>query len=201
MFGLFRRKKAHPHARELGGLVACTIAWRRAKLERWQRSGEADAKVLDEDRHALRWYALGSGSADPFSVLILEIPVGELDEGLYLEASYRIETAGAIAWSLGLLASLPPPEERIDHRLLEEILPQHEGPSPAFRGAALRDRGELERALVEWRERTAAARKIRDATPEDPPAAFAFSRAFERARGIAWVLSSLDYVENVPPNA
>jgi hypothetical protein len=81
------------------------------------------------------------------------------------------------------------------------MLPQRGGPSPALKGAALRDRRGLERALAEWKERTAAARMHRDATPEDPPAAFAFSRAFERTRGIAWVLSSLDFVENVHPNA
>jgi hypothetical protein len=200
MFGIFRRRRPHPHARELGGLIACVIAWRRANLEHWLRSGEADAKMLEESRQTLRWYATASGAADPFGQSILDIPVGALDEGLFLEASYRIETAGALAWSLGLLVRLPTAEERIDHRLLEELVPEQDGPAPAFREAQLRDRAELEHALAEWRERTATARERRDAAPADPPAAFAFSRAYERARGIAWVLSSLDHVEDVRPD-
>jgi len=197
MLGWLRRKKAHPHARELAGIVTCLLAFRRTALEVWRRTGEAPVERLEKLRQQLRLYAAGSGLADPFTASILEVPVGELDQELFLEGSYRIETAGAVGWALGLFATLPPPTDRIDRALLEELFPQHESPSPALKGAELRDRGELEGALAAWTAKAVTARARRDARPGDEQAAVEFSRAYERARGLAWVLSNAPFVEDV----
>ncbi len=169
--------------------MSCLVAWHRAAFEGHYQDGVANAKALEEKRSALGWYAHAAGGTDPFTDHILQIPVGELDEPLFLEALYRIETASAIAWALGLIEALPPTDVRADFEALSRLFPLDEPVAPAIRDARLRDQSKLIDKLTEWKALTATARKKRDESPEESTT-IPFSRAFERARGLAWVSSN-----------
>lgn len=161
-------------------------------LEHWFREKEADAPALEEKRDALAWYAKGAGGADPFSSHVLQAPIGKLDQGLFLLAHYRIETAISIAWALGLAEVIPPIEERASLELLDRLLPLRG--MPQIRDAKLRDRAQLELALGEWRARTVEASLRRS---EGSDANVQFSRAFERARGLAYVCGAAAWLDDV----
>ena len=57
MFGFFRKRREHPHRRELYGLMSCLVAWRRALLEAYLRDGVGENASLEERRAALAGYA------------------------------------------------------------------------------------------------------------------------------------------------
>lgn len=195
MFGFLRKRREHPHHRELRGLMSCIVAWRRAVIEGHHQEQSVDATTLEEARSALLWYAHAAGGADPFTDHIVQVPVGELEEPLFLEALYRIETAVAVAWTLGLVESLPPPEDRADFEALADLFPVDGPPPPSIRDARLRDQTEIANKSAEWQSLTAAARKLRDERP-GPATAIPFSRAFERARGLVWASSSTRWIED-----
>jgi hypothetical protein len=202
--GLFQRwfgrkreaPKAHVQLRELRGLMSCLVAWRRAALEGQFQDGAADRETFEEKRSALAWYVEGAGGVDPFATYVVNTPVGELEEGLFLEALYRIETAVGIAWALGLIEKLPPPEERADFEKLSSLFPVDAAPDPAIRDAKLRDPQEIAKKLEEWKALTAAKRRARDVA-QDEATALPFSRAFERTRGLLWVNGETELIEDV----
>lgn len=175
--------------------MSCLVAWRRAVLEAHLRDGVADAKTLEERRSALARYAHAAGGTDPFADHVLRVPVGELDDSLFLEALYRIETAVGVAWTLGLIAAVPAPEVGADFEALSALFPLDGAPAPSIRDAKLREQAEISSKLSEWMALTASARKKRDGSPGESTA-IAFSRAFERARGIAWVHSGTPWIED-----
>lgn len=199
MFGLFRKRRRagpHPHRRELSGLLSCIVAWRRAVIEARLRDGEVDAGTLAERLSNLAAYAEAAGEIDPFTRHVLSIPVGELDEPLFLEALYRMETAVSIAWALGLVSVLPPIEERADFEALGELFPLDGPPARSIAGAKLRETGEISAQLSSWSSRLAAARQKRKLSPGDEASAVQFSHAFERARGLAWLSRDTAYIED-----
>jgi hypothetical protein len=176
------------------------VAWHRALIEDWDRERAAPREELAERLSALGWYAQVAGRPDPFTNHVLGIPVGELDEPLYLGAHWRIETAAGIAWALGLAKALPPAAERCDDEALMALFPLYGDPPGALRAARLGDRADIARELAVWKAQTAGARRARDESGAEP-AALAFSRAFERARGLAWVLGDEPSVEDAPFDA
>jgi hypothetical protein len=155
----------------------------------------ADARTLDERRSALAWYAHAAGGADPFTDHILQTPIGELDEPLFLEALYRIETAVGVAWALSLVGTVPPMEEGADFEALSGLFPLEGSPAPSIRDASLREKTVILNKLAEWRALTASARKKRDEAPGESTA-IPFSRAFERTRGLAWASSNATWIED-----
>ena len=187
------KPEAHVHARELGGLVASVVAWRRGGLEQALRDGVAVVD-LEQDRNSLAWYAEGAGIQDPLVAELLAIPVGELDTELFLLASYRIEAAGGIAWALGLIETLPPPEQRIGLHDVVTLFPLQGEPSPAIDHAKRRPDAELEAKLADL-----IPVLDRPVDPGDEAANIAFSRAFERVRALQWVQSGAPFLDDVDP--
>ena len=199
MFDFFRkraRSKAHPQVRELQALSSCLVAWRRACLEGNFQDRTGEASRLAERLDSLRWYAQAAGSADPLADHVLSLGLGELDQGAFLEALYRIETATSVAWALGLVDAIPPVEQRADWAAMDALFPLDGPPAPSISEARLRPTDLLAKALEEWKSKTVLARKKRDALPSSEAAGIEFSRAFERARGLAWVLGDVAYIEN-----
>jgi hypothetical protein len=190
------RRRKHPHARELRGLRACLLAWHRSVLEDWHRQGVAPADELTRRLAALQGYAAGLGGTDPFTDHVLGVPVGGLEQPLYLGAHWRGETAASLAWALRLVDAIPPVDERSDMGVLEALMPLDAAPPEALRHATLRDRAELARARDDWRRQTAEA-DDRRAGASSELAELAFSRAFERARGLAWILDGAPSIEDV----
>ena len=205
MFGPFKKQRPagpHPHRRELGGLLSCIVAWRRAVLEAQARDPELDAAMLAGPLEKLRAYAQAAGETDPFTLRVLGSSIGELEEPLFLEALYRIETAAGIAWALGLLDVLPPIEARADFEALGALYPLTAPPPERLVNATLRDSAVIAEQLSVWSSRLDAARKRHEQSPDDESAPLQFSRAFERTRGLAWVSGDTQYVEDtVMPRA
>lgn len=175
--------------------MSCLVAWHRAVLEGQYQDGVTDSKALEERRSALGWYAHAAGGTDPFTDHILQIPVGELDEPLFLEGLYRIETALGVAWALGLIEAVPPTDVGADFEALSCLFPLDGPPAPSVRDARLREHTEILDKLAEWTSLTASARMKRDESHEESTA-IPFSRAFERARGLAWVSSDTPWIED-----
>jgi len=175
--------------------MSCLVAWRRAVVEARYRDRAADQKTLEAKRSALGWYAHAAGGTDPFTAHVLAVPVGELDEPLFLGSLFRIEAAVAIAWTLGLVETVPKIEERASFVALDALFPVDGSPAASILGARLRDRAELERELDEWKAKTASARKMRDESG-DESTSIQFSRAYERARAIAWVCSENESIDD-----
>jgi hypothetical protein len=200
MLGWLRRRKPHAHRRELSALLSCLVAWRRAVLEAQYHDAPDRAAELEERLSALRWYAHGAGGTDPFTTHVMEFPLGELDEPLFLLALYRIEVAVGIAWALGLLDSLPPIDEGADVATLDHLLPADGSPHESIPGARLRDREQLTAARGEWTETLRSVRARREET-HDESTAVQFSRAFERARALTWVTSNAPFIEDMEPEA
>jgi len=197
MFGIPKPKnKAHAHQRELRTLMSCIVAWRRACLESYHLNGQATVGALNERIDLLGLYINSAGGADPFTTQLLQIGVGDLPESWFLEALFRLETAVSVAWALRLLENMPDIQERADHDLLGSFFPTDGPPSPLLAKAALRPEGELSAMLAEWAAISATARKLRDASPEDEGAGIQFSRAFERTRGLVWVSSNSEWIED-----
>jgi hypothetical protein len=192
---LWSRRRRHPHVRELRGLRACLLAWHRSVLEDWHRQAAAPPEALEERLSALRWYAHGLGGTDPLTDHVLAMPIGALGQPLYLGAHWRAETAVSIAWALRLADAIPPVEDRSDIDALSALMPLDAPPPEAIRGATLRDRAELTRARDDWKRRTDAAEARRSEAPGEP-AELAFSRAYERTRGLAWVLDGAPTIED-----
>jgi hypothetical protein len=196
MFGLFRKRREHLQRRELQGLMSCLVAWHRAGLEGHYQDGVADSDALEEKRSALGWYAHAADGTDPFTNHILQIPVGELEEPLFLEGLYRIETAVGIAWALRLIEAVPPTDIGADFEALSRLFPLDGPPAPSIRDAKLREQGEILDKLTEWKALTASARKKRDESHQESTA-IPFSRAFERTRGLAWVCDNTPWIEDI----
>jgi hypothetical protein len=186
----------------LEAIRCCVTAWRRAVIEHWFQDGADSREALSARLSALSDYNRGWDGADPFTEQVLAIPVGGLEPSLLLEAHWRGETAAAIAWALGLIPELPPPSQGTDAAILDRWYPVGEsspGVVRAMREARLRDRAILTAKLAEWRQHLASAEAERErAGPADREAAFAFSRAYERTRGLAWVLSDVSTIEDTP---
>ena len=197
MFGLFKRKPRppHPHRRELEGLLGCLTAWRRAVLEGRFQDGD-DGTALAEQLGHLAAYAEAAGVADPFTKLILRRPVGGLDQPLFHEGLYRIETAASIAWALGLAEDIPSIEDRADFEALRSLFPL-DGPSTAIGGAKLRESSVIAAQRAAWTSRLAAATAAADRSRTDEVAGIRRSRAFERTRGLIWVGGGMAHIEDV----
>jgi hypothetical protein len=192
------RKPPHPNLRELNGLRWCITAWRRAVIEHWYQDGEDSHEVLSEKLSALGWYNHAAGGADEFTEFVLQVPVGELDPSLLLGAHWRAETATAIAWALGLVAVIPPMPERSDSATLDGFFPLDDRP-PAIAAARLRDHALIAAELAAWKQNLVLATANRErAGPADEAAALEFSRAYERTRGLAWVLSDAAQIDDTP---
>jgi hypothetical protein len=195
---IFRRRRAgepHRQARELRALTSCLVAWRRAVLELQYRNGVADAATMDERRAGLVWYVEGMGGADTFTSHIIQVPVGDLDEPLFLAALWRIEAVAGIAWALRLVAEIPQLEDGSDEAMLDRLFPLDGAPDPLVRTAAMRDRAEIAGKLEEWRAlATVARRRVNDWRIETT--AIELSRAFERARALAWVLGNEPWIDD-----
>jgi hypothetical protein len=203
MFALLRKRwraSPPPHRRELNGLLACISAWRRALLDAHLREGALDAGTLAERLSDLVAYVELAGGTDKFTRHVLGIAVGELDQTLFLEALYRIETAVSIAWALGLVDALPPIEEGADVETLSQLFPLYGSPARSIREATLRvtprAADELAAQRSSWSSRLATARQKRALSPNDESLAIQFSRAFERTRGLVWVSSDTPSIED-----
>lgn len=197
--GWFSRKRVpDPNLRELRALRCCVTAWRRAAIEHWSLDGVGRREELTERLSHLNWYNYGWSGADPFTDFVLKIPVGEMEPPLLLEAHWRGETAVSIAWALGLLERIPSASERADVAQMESFYPLA-GEVPALVGAQLRDRDLIAAELAAWKQNLVVATASREgAGPTDENAAFEFSRAYERTRGLAWVLSDTPAIEDTP---
>lgn len=195
---IFRRRRAaepHRQARELRALSSCLMAWRRAVLESQYRDGVTDAASLEESRAGLIWYVESMSGADSFTSHIIHVPIGDLDEPLYLAALWRVEAAGGIAWAVGLVDEIPQLEDSSDEAMLDRMFPLAGPPAPAVSAAEMRDRAEIAVKLEEWRElATVARRRVNDWRIETT--AIELSRAFERARALAWVLGSAPWIDD-----
>ena len=196
--GWFSRKPPpHPHLRELIGLRCCLTAWRRAVIEHWHQDGVASREELTERLSQLGWYNTGAGGADPFTEHVLQVPVGDLDPSLLLGAHWRAEAAASIAWALGLVDQIPPPSQRSDVAALESLFPLADRSAPAIAQARMRDRAAIAGKLAEWKQHLSVATANREtAGPADESAAFAVSRAYERTRGLAWVLTDVASIDD-----
>lgn len=175
-------------------------AWRRAVIEHWYQQGEASLEQLTERLSQLAWYNRGAGGADPFTEHVVRVPVGALEPSLLLGAHWRAETAVSVAWALGLLDEIPSPSQRSDAPLLEAFFPLTEAPPASLAGARLRDRAVLSGKLLEWRRHLATATANRERAtggPTEEVAALEFSRAYERARGLAWILGDAPSIDDV----
>jgi hypothetical protein len=197
--GWFSRKRPpHPNLRELHAIRYCVTAWRRAAIEHWHQDGVASREELTERLSQLNWYNYAWEGADPFTDFILKVPVGEMEPPLLLEAHWRAETATGIAWALGLIDEIPPLSQRADAALLETFYPL-DGQPPAITQVNLRDRALIAAELAAWKQNLVVATEKRErAGPADETAAFEFSRAYERTRGLAWVLSDAPAIEDTP---
>ena len=179
--------------------MSCLVAWHRAVLEARHQGGAVDTQELEQKRSALAAYAHAAGGTDPFTEHVVQLPVGQLDKPLFLEALYRMETAVGVAWALGLLETVPPPEVGADFETLSGLFPLEGSPAPSIRDAKLRAQTELRNKVAEWAELTALARKKRDASPGESTA-IPFSRAYERTRGLVWVSSDTPWIEDTAVN-
>ena len=195
MLGWFRKKRApHPLQRELRGLLSCVLAFHRAAFEDHVALGiENPTKRLS----GLRSYVEGCGEIDPFSAHVIDTPLGALDEPLFVEALYRIETAGSIAWALNLIDGIPHPSERVDRSALIALFPL-QGDSNAAERAIRRSNTDLEAELSRWSTITATAREARD-REHNESTALGFSRSYERTRGLLWLVGDSSYVEDMVP--
>jgi Domain of unknown function (DUF4272) len=196
---IFRSRRAGeppPHlARELRALRSGLVAWRRAVLESKYREQVGDAATLDAERTSLAWYVDAMGGADSFTTHIIHVPVGELDEPLFLAALWRIEAAAGIAWAVGLVEEIPALEDGSDADELDRLLPLDGPPASTVRTAELRDRTEIAHKLEEWRAlATVARRRVNDWRLDTT--AIELSRAFERARSLAWVLGRDTWIDD-----
>jgi len=195
---IFRRRRAaepHRQARELRALISCLVAWRRAVLESQYRDGATDTPSLEESRAGLIWYVEGMGGADSFTTHIIHVPIGDLDEPLYLAALWRVEAAGGIAWAVGLIDEIPQLQDGSDEAMLDRLFPLAGPPDPAVGAAEMRDRAEIADKLEEWRAlATVARRRVNDWRVETT--AIELSRAFERARALAWVLGTDRWIDD-----
>lgn len=199
MLGLiFRQRRAnlhHRHAREMRALVSCLVAWRRAVLESKHRDGTSDPATLNDSLSALVWYVHNVGGADAFTTHIIQVPIGELDEPLFLAALWRIEAVGSIAWALQLTDQIPALEYDSDAEELDRLFPLDGPPAASVQGAELRDRAEIAAKLDEWRiVASAARRRVNDW--RFVVSAIELSRAFERARGLTWVLDDALWIDD-----
>ena len=167
------------------------MAWRRATLESDFDAGVAPAE-LAEDLSALRWYHHGLGDAlganDDFVALVYEVPFGEMDQSLFLEALYRIETATSIAWALHLTESIPSVDMPAEFEQLDILFPPNSGKG-AFDRATLRHMDELRRTRDDWEKIVGEARARRDEAPREEMS-MEYSRAYERFRGLIWTCDS-----------
>ena len=188
------RKKRPPHQlhRELRGLLSCILAFHRAAFEDHAALG-IDNPI--ERLSGLRSYAHGCGEVEPFTAHVIGTPLGELDESLFVEALYRIETAGSVAWALNLLDGLPSKSERVDRTALMSLFPL-QGDSTAAQRAVRRSDVELQAELSRWKTTTATARDARDREHNESNAV-EFSRSSERTRGLIWVLGNFAHIEDV----
>jgi hypothetical protein len=195
---IFRRRRAaepQRQKRELRAITSCLVAWRRAVLESQYRDGVTDTASLEESRAGLIWYVEGMGGADSFTSHIIQVPIGDLDEPLYLAALWRVEAAGGIAWAVGLIDEIPQLEDGSDEAVLDGLFPLAGPPAPAVHAAEMRDRVEIAVKLEEWRElATVARRRVNDWRIETT--AIELSRAFERARALAWVLGNERWIDD-----
>ena len=198
--GWFSKKRPppDPKLREFHGLRWCITAWRRAAIEHWFEDGVASPEELTERLEALNAHNYAWDGADEFTDFILKVPVGEMEPPLLLGAHWRIEAACAIAWAMGLVEVIPPPSQRSDAATMESFFPTDDRPS-AIGQMALRDRALIAAELAAWKQNLVVAAANRDrAGPTDEAAAFEFSRAYERTRGLAWVLSDLADIDDTP---
>lgn len=180
-----------PLLREKRALFSSVLAWRRAWLEHEHRANPSESLV--DDLISLRLYGHAAATLDPLSEFVLNTDLGELPETLALEASFRIETAGALAWGLGLCASMPRPVERADVDALSALFPL-DG-HPGLSRARARPMTDLQRELTRWADELTAARAKRDAFDEHSQ--LVFSRTFERTRGLTFLCSNVPFLEDV----
>jgi hypothetical protein len=82
---------------------------------------------------------------------LLEAPAGGLDAADRVDAAWRVEAAGVLAWALGLLDA-PAPDEPVDAAALGEALafPDAVATRTLMAGATLRPRAELDAAAARW---------------------------------------------------
>lgn len=176
--------------------MSCIVAWRRGCFESYYRNNRSPASVLNERIDLLGLYANAAGGADPFTAQMLQVSVGELPESWFLDALFRLETAVSVAWAVGLVESIPANDQPADHKILGGFFPTDGTPSASLRDAKLRAQPELAQTLTEWTGITANALERRDSCPEDEGAGILFSRAFERTRGLVWVCSDAQWIED-----
>lgn len=195
------RRRPHAHARELDGLVSCLVAYRRSVLENSYRENPAEHSSITEKLSKLALYTRAAGITGQLARDVVLTPIGGLDESTFLESHWRIETAAGIAWALCLIETIPERDERANANALTDLFPLDGPPSEAIRLARLRDTSELEEKLIFWKRQTADSRKEREEEPRNETVAFRFSRVFERARALSWILSRADQIEDVTVEA
>jgi hypothetical protein len=88
---------------------------------------------------------------------IFEVDPADIDERDRINVSWRAESLGCLAWSLGLVTDLPPFDTQFDPEALLAVIP--DGVADFVKGARLRDREVIEEArelaeLWHWRSRT-----------------------------------------------
>jgi len=145
-------------------VILATIC-RRAFLETVDEPASAPSDDRNGERFDLQtWLITESLDADqsPTEQRLLSAPVGSLTADEITEATWRIEAVQALAWSVGLLPSLPPPwTEANGAALLSSIPAPFDSAGPFTDRLTLRDdeslAGERERAeLWLWRSSLAA---------------------------------------------
>lgn len=177
--------------------MSCTCAWRRAVFETQYREHSEAGGALEDARKSLALYCEAAGGVSPFANAILSVPLGELDEDLFLLGLYRMDVAASIAWALHLMDEIPPLTSSSDAERIASLFPLDGGPGWTRDDVCPRDPPVLKQVLDEWRSTLAAARTNRDGSEERE---LEFSRAYERTRGLKWVCTDLPWVEDVEPN-
>jgi hypothetical protein len=103
-----------------------------------------------------------------------------VDSGVVLAASWRLEGAGVLAWSLGLLQEIPPPHTMVDAARLRSLVPPDAAAFESFVvNAEARPPEALFSTTHEWAMRFFAA--------EIQPPSEVRSRIIERARAMRWL--------------
>ncbi|HEV2109008.1 MAG TPA: DUF4272 domain-containing protein [Thermomicrobiales bacterium] len=121
--------------------VVLAALCRRAFLE--LDAEQTDGSELDEDRFDLLAWLRDEDLSDHFSTeerVIFQAPVGSLDPGDTLMATWSAEALAPLCWALGLLPALPGPDRPANAEALLGLLPSPDSATGSWReDAAMRD--------------------------------------------------------------
>lgn len=171
-----------PQPQDAAARLLCLMSQgARAYFEGVAQADDADAAEEARERiHDLLGWLQGEQLMPRFSArerALMDKPAGAWSDRDCLNAGWRTESAGVIAWALTLVAAIPPYDKQFRALHIMEAIPMTGDPTAEFlQGAKLRSEGEIDeaRAMAElwlWRSRTRRAqtdlsRSPTETTPE-----------------------------------